>query len=340
MLRCARRARSAHGGRGGGVSLFPRTSLTGQSAHMARPYGSTKAPVRTALAVSMIRSVVIIVLSLHAAVAGATHDREAQRGDPEDRGDSASEVDRAAELKRTMIDEQRHRAHDQQTRGGDSCTHEPTREYSARGAGAAGREEEGRQTELRAVDRSVARIGERPDQRRVAERGRFEGDAAEHRHAEQRERDGEQASAAGGDREPRLVARPGREVPPDAAEEPEVAEHREAGDVATDEERPPLLDQHRGDRTDRVVGLGGRPGQEEGDRHEDHEGDATGGVELPRSRAGHLAVAYHTVVLYTRRSYGTGRRGRSGRRSHRRRSHPKRGAAALRRARCRSDLDP
>src|SRR5438093_1427227 len=193
------------------------------------------------------------------------------------------------------------RAHDQQARGGDACAHEPSREYSARRAGAAGREEEGRQTELRGVDRSVARIRERPDQRRVAERGRFEGDAAEHRHAEQRERDGEQASAAGGDCEPRLVARPGREVPPDAAEEPEVAEHREAGDVATDEECLPLTEQDRGDRSDRVVGLGGRPGQEEGDRHEDHEGDATGGVELPRSRAGHLAVClpYSRIVYKT-----------------------------------------
>src|SRR5439155_19943813 len=104
MLCCARRARSAHGGRGGGVSLFPRTSLTGQSAHMARPYGSTKAPVRTALAVSMIRSVVIIVLSLHAAVAGATHDREDQRGDPVVRGDYASDVERASELKRALLE--------------------------------------------------------------------------------------------------------------------------------------------------------------------------------------------------------------------------------------------
>src|SRR5947207_2456898 len=102
----------------------------------------------------------------------------------------------------------------------------------------------------------------------------------------------------------------------------------------------PLAAPDRGDRSDRVVGPGGRPGQEEGDRHEDHEGEATGGVELPRSRAGHRIVAYHTIVLYTRRPYGTGCRGRSGLGSHRCRSHPKRGAAAFRRARRRSDLDP
>ena len=76
---------------------FPSTSATGQYIHIARPLPAARTPVSIALAASIARSIAHET-SRRALLRRLTaNDRDAERGDPEQYGDGARDVDQAAE---------------------------------------------------------------------------------------------------------------------------------------------------------------------------------------------------------------------------------------------------
>ena len=80
----------------------------------------------------------------------------------------------------------------------------------------------------------------------------------------------------------------------DAAEKPEVSHRGQARQVATDQEGTATVDQHGGDRLDRILRLRRLTGKQEGHRHENHEENPGCGVEATADRV-RLAGA-HTIV--------------------------------------------